>query len=153
MPQRFPRVANASDFGLTADKVCQPAQWTAIGTLTVPAQQAITFGIGAVAGGVDTREVCYIRVDATTGQLAGKIRAYLADANLTNKRLVFEQRTERLSASQYSKTDGFLVGEFLTKAKEDSKLVIEFYPDSATAVTIDFDDADSILLVPITVYQ
>ncbi len=152
--QKFPRVYNKSDFGLTSDVTCQPEMWTTVGSVTVPAQQFVTFGIGSVANGVDTREVCYIKlVDSSGNQLHGKIRLVLADANLVKKIVVAEQRTERLSASENDRTQGFLLGEYPIRAKEDSKLLIEFYPDSTSAVTVDHDNAETKILVPVTVYQ
>jgi len=150
--QKFPRIYNKSDFSLTANVTAQPSMWTTIGQVTVPAQQYVTFGIGSVAGGVDTREVCYIDLkDTTPANVDGKVRFVLADANLVKKIVVAEQRTERLRASQNDKTQGFLLGEFPIKAREDSKLLIEFYPDSTSAVTI--SASDSTMLVPVTVYQ
>ena len=150
--QKFPRVYNKSDFGLTSDVTCQPNMWTTIGTVTVPAQQYITFGIGTVANGVDTREVCYIDLkDGSDAAVDGKVRLVLANANLTKEIVVAEQRTERLRASQNDKTQGFLLGEYPVKAREDSKLLIKFYPDSSSAVTV--SATNSTLLVPVTVYQ
>ena len=151
---KFPRVFNKTDFGITADVTCQPGIYTKIGEKVVPAGQQITFGIGGVGQGVDTREVAYIKlVDSNGTQLHGKIRLVLADPNEVRKVVVAEQRTERFSASQNDKSQGFLLGEYLIKAKEDSKLIVEFYPDSSSAVTIDYDNSNTIVLMPVTVYQ
>jgi hypothetical protein len=151
--QKFPRVYNKTDFGLTADVVCQPNIFTPIGQVIVPAGQNITYGIGGVGAGVDTREPAYIRLDATGGQLQGTIRLVLTDPNEINTIVVAEQRTERFSASINDKTQAFLLGEYTRLAGQDSKLIIQFKPDSATAVTIDEDDADTSIIMPATTYQ
>jgi len=151
---RYPRVYNKSDFGITADVTCQPSIYTKVGEVTVPAGQKITFGIGGVGNGVDTREVAYIKfADSSGNQLHGTIRLVLSDPNEVKKIVVAEQRTERFSASESDKTQGFLLGEYPIRAKEDSKLIVEFYPDSASAVTIDYDNANTKVLMPVTVYQ
>lgn len=151
--QKFPRVYNKTNFGLTADVVCQPSIYTPVGIVTVPAGQFVTFGIGGIGAGVDTREPSYIRLDATTGQLTGTIRLVLTDPNEINTIVVAEQRTERFSADINDKSKSFLLGEYSRVAQQDSKLLIQFKPDSATAVTIDYDDADTVILMPVTVYQ
>jgi len=152
----FPRIYNKTDFGLTADVVCQPAMYSPIGTVTVPAQQMLSYGIGGTAGGVDTREVCFIDVksnDATPANLEGKVRLVIADANLINRVVIAEQRTERLRASQNDLTTGFRLGNAPAWAKQDSKLIIEFYPDNAAAVTVGYDTGETDMLVPVVVRQ
>lgn len=150
---KFPRIYNSTDFGLTANVTCQASQWTTIGEITVPAGQMITFGIGGLEQ-TDSREVCYMKlVDTSNDELPGKVRFVIADPNETNINLVAEQRTERLSASQYDKSQGFLLGEFPLLAKNDSLLQIKFYPDDSGAVTIDHDGTDLKFLIPVTVYQ
>jgi hypothetical protein len=149
---KFPRVYTKSDFGITSDITAQPSKYNKIGELTVPAGQFVTFGVGAVANGVDSREVAYIDLkDGTGTNIDGTIRLVLADPNEVRKIVVAEQRTERLRASATDRTQGFLLGEFKTKAKEDSKLIIEFYPDSSSAVTI--SATNSSVQLPVTVYQ
>jgi len=151
---RFPRTYNLTDFGITADVVCQNAQWTTIGEIVVPAQQQVTFGVGDTLGGVDTREIAYIQLeDTSAADLAGKYRLVLTDANETKTLVVVEQRTERFSASATDRTVGFLVGEYPINAKEDSKLQMRFYPDGGAAITIDFDATDNVILIPVTTYQ
>jgi hypothetical protein len=152
---KFPRVYTIADFGINiagADIVIQPAQWSTIGTVTVPAAQQIAYGIGGL-GSTDSREVCYLRIDAAGGQLQGRIRFVVSDPNQVRSIVVAEQRTERLSASQNDKQIGFLLGEYPIRAKEDSLLLVQYWPDGAVAVTIDVSDADNIWLVPVTVYQ
>ena len=119
----------------------------------MPAGQFVTFGIGGIGAGVDTREPSYIRLDSTAGQLTGTIRLVLTDPNEINTIVVAEQRTERFSADINDKSKSFLLGEYSRVAQQDSKLLIQFKPDSATAVTVDYDDADTVILIPVTVYQ
>lgn len=148
----FKRTYNNTDWGLTADVVCGAGQWTVIGEVTVPAQQEVTFGSNDPTGGAGIAgSPVYVRIDDTSAQLSGKIRFALTNANETNTIVVLEETTERLSASINDRTLAVLMPEFPTRAKEDSKLQILFY--TASAKTIDFDDADTVLQVPVTVYQ
>lgn len=152
---KFQRVYVKSQFGLTADVVCQPNIYTAFGTVTVPAGQQITFGVGGL-GQTDSREICYIDLqsnDGTPVDLDGTVRLVLADPNEINTVVVAEQRTERLRASSSDKTQGYLLGEYPIKAKQDSKLILQFKPDGASALTIGFDTGETDMLVPVTVYQ
>lgn len=152
--QKFVRMLNATDFGLTADVVCQPSDWRTIGSYSVPAQTMATFGADDPTGSTNRAgRITYLRVDATGGQLHGKVRLVITNAQKTREVVVMEERTERLSASYTDRAQAVLLPEYPVKAKEDSKLEVRFYPDSATAVTIDFDDADTKLLIPATLYQ
>ncbi|MCD6436463.1 MAG: hypothetical protein J7L15_08825 [Clostridiales bacterium] len=151
--EKFPRIYNLTDFGITANVTCQPGIWSTVGEVIVPAGQFVTFGIGTL-GATDSREVCYLRFDDASGnQIHGKVRFVLTDPNEKRSILVAEQRTQRLSADQNDRSKGFLLGEFPIRAKEDSKLQIKFYPDSGSAVTIDYDGTNTSGLIPVTVYQ
>lgn len=149
----FPKVENLTYFGLTANVVAQPGIFTKFGSKTVLAGQKIAFGIGKL-GATDSREVAYIRIDNESGvQLHGKIRLVLSDPQEIHRQVVAELRTEKLSADQNDKTKGLLLEEYPIVAREDSLLLIEFYPDSDSAVTIDFDGTNTKMLIPLTVYQ
>ncbi len=151
--QRFPRVYGKSDFGLTADVVCVSAKWSKVGEVTVPAQQELTYGVTEIINGGTTGHPCYLRLDDTSGQLTGKIRFYLSDANEVNKRLVLEESTARLSSSASDRTTAVLLNEFAGTVGEDSKLIVEYYNDMGASKTVDFDDADTIFSIPVTVYM
>lgn len=153
---KFPRIYTKTDFGLTSDVTAQPNIYTKFGEVIVPAGQQVTFGIGGVSGGVDTREVCYIDLksnDTTPVDLEGTIRLVLSDPNEVNKIVVAEQRTERLRATSNDRTKGFLLGEYPIRAKEDSKLILEFKPDGNSAVTIGYDTGETDMQIPVSVYQ
>jgi len=157
----FPRTAVARLFdgttsGVLPDVTCQPSIYTPIATMTVPAQQQITWGKGVVtANGADTRGLVYISLktnDTTPVAKNGFVRFYITDANDSKPRLIFEERTDLLSVTQSDITTGYRLGEISTRAGQDSKLVIKFLPDSATAVTLGFDTNESVISVPQTVY-
>jgi hypothetical protein len=154
--QVFPRVYNAADFGITSS-VCQPSLYSQVGSLTVPYGQVITFGIGGIAAGVDSRSVSYIKLTDNTGTvLNGKIRLSLTDPNGVKEIVVAEQRTERFAADSADRNKAFLLGEYYPiRAQEQSKLVIKFYPDSATAVTVYYGatTTNTVILMPVTVWQ
>jgi hypothetical protein len=152
----FKRIYNLTDFGVTADVVCQPSQWNRVGTVTVPAQQMITFGADDPTGGSSRAgSPCYIKFDdAADAQLHGKVRLSISDANELNEVVVIEERTARLSADVSDRTKAVLLPEYTRAyAKEDSKLHIKFYPDSSSAVTIDYNGTETDASIPVTVYQ
>lgn len=156
--QRFQRTYNEDDFMSSATLTAVAGQWNTIGTITVPAQQEVTFGYGGSAP-TDTRGSAYLKINlgganpATTDFIAGKIRLSLTDANQLNEVVVMEERTERFSADTSDRTKALMVGEFRTRAREDSKLLIKYYPDSATNQTLYRDGTSSQILLPVTVYQ
>lgn len=150
---KFPRVYNATSFGLTADLSLQPSQWNTVGSLTVPAGQEVAFGVGATVNGVDTREPAYIRIDNTTaGQIAGTFRLVVTNPTETKSIVVYEQRSARAGSDVNDKAKAWLIGEANIRAQRDSKLLIQFKPDSATAVTLTALDPDTSISMPVTVY-
>jgi len=153
--QKFPRVYTRPDFGFTADVVCIPNTFTNVGSLTVPAGQQVTFGVGGL-GATDSREPCYIRTDTTnptSTQCIGTYRFVLSNPTGTNQIVVMEQRSERLLASQNDKTLAVLLGQYPNFAQQDSKLIIQFKPDGASNVTLAFADTDTVWNIPVTVLQ
>ena len=154
--KRFPRTLDLTDFGITADKTCVAQTYSLIGTYTVGAQQEATFGISTLRSGGVEGEPIYIRFDEAVGagtQLTGRVRLVLSNAQGTERVVVLEERTERLSASQYDRTQAPLLVEYPVNAKEDSKLLIEFRVDDATNQTLDFDGTNTKVLIPATIYQ
>ena len=151
---KFPRIYSNADW-FSADKVCQPSQWNKLGEVTVPAQQEITFGANdPVGGGSVAGRSVYLKIDdSSSDQLHGKVRFAITNANETNSVVVMEESTHKLSADQNDRNKAVLMPEYPMRAREDSKLQILFYPASATAVTMDYNGTDTLLLIPVTVYQ
>lgn len=107
----------------------------------VGAQQQATWGSGSIVNGVDNRGKLTLSFkDANGNEIKGWVRLAITDANEIQKYVVFEERTERL-------TD-YRLSEYNTLAKEDSKLVIEFQPDTSATI----DTSNSTGLLPITIY-
>lgn len=152
--EKFPRIYSTADW-FTADKVCQPDQWNKVGEVTVPAQQRITFGANDPIGGSSIAgRTTYLRFDNSSAtQLHGKIRFAITNANETKTVVVLEENTRKLSADENDRTKAVVLPEYPTKAKEDSKLQILFYPEDSSAVTVDQDGTNTSLLIPVTVYQ
>ena len=146
----FTRVYNANDFNAGStetDISCPASKWTKVGYVEVPAQSMIAFGAGAIANGVDSREYIRIRFDSTAGtQIAGKYRLAIANHSETDVRVIKEERSDNIGTASTVK-----LGESRPMAKEDSYLIIYLMPDATT--TLDYDDADNIVLSPVTVYQ
>ena len=146
----FQRTLTKTDF-FDADVAVVAGKFNEIGTFTVAAQQAVTFGQNQpVNGGLQGAQI-YIRSDSLAGEVAGEYRLELRNANGTQKFVVAEERSERLSADQNDRNKTVLLAEYSWKALEDSQLAILIEPDAST--TIDYDDADTKWLVPVTVYQ
>jgi len=150
----FQRTYSGTDF-MSADVTCQPSQWNKVGSITVPAQQQVTFGFGNAGNGVDTRGQAYINIPTNYAgtDITGKVRLALSNANETNVVVVTEERTERFKADANDRSKCVLLGEYPLKAKEDSKLIIYYYPDGASAETLVYNGSDFSILLPVTVYQ
>lgn len=150
---KFKRTYSLTDFGMTADVAVSANTWQVVGSVTVPAQQEVTFGSNDPIGGASVAGApCYIRFDKEPGtQLQGKIRLSLSNANQTNVVDVMEESTQRLSASVSDRTQAVLLPEYPMRVGQDSLLLIKFY--SATAVTIDYNGTNTSGSIPVTVYQ
>lgn len=155
--QRFPRSYNLTDFGVTADVTLLPSVWNDVGTVTVPAQQEVTFGATDVINGGQTGRPVYIRSDEDVGAsgtaIEGKYRLALTNANETNTVIVMEERSERLRADQDDRQKAVLLPEFPRTVGEDSKLKVYFYIDSASSKTLDYNGTNTKWIIPVTVYQ
>lgn len=151
---KFPRIYTTADF-FTSDKTCQPNQWNKVGEVVVPAQQEITFGANDPIGGssVAGRTVYIKLVNTSNVQLHGKIRLVLNDANELGGKTVLEESTRKLDADQNDRTKAVVLPEFSKLAREDDRLQVYFYPDDSSAVTVDQNGTDTLMLIPVTVYQ
>lgn len=135
----FSAGTGATDISLVASK------WNEFGTLTVPAQQAIQVGVGVVTpNGTDSRERAVIRIDSTAGQITGKFRIRVADANENREETVVEGLYSEFSGS------GKLLGVSEVTAFEDDKIKLECYPDAT--VTLDYSDSNNDIQIPVTVH-
>lgn len=146
--QKFEKTLTLSDMTSTNTSV-KSGTWVKIFEYRVGAQQMATWGAGAIQGGVDNRKIAYLKLqNSTPSEIKGWVRLVIADANEVRKVVVFEERTERLSASKTDKTQAYLLGEYPIKAKEDSKLIIEFKSDSDDTIDVSKSEA----MLPITIY-
>jgi len=145
MAVSFISFLRADDFGagLTdTDLVVTAGQYNQIGSKTVGAQQTINYGAGVIANGVDSRETAKVSFDSASGAIAGVYRLAIQDANGINTIPVVENDNVNLLA-------GIKLGLKVPGAREDSKLLILFKPDSTT--TIDMSDANNIVNIPVTI--
>lgn len=149
------KLVNA-DFGLTANVTCVAGQYTQIGEYTVPAQQLIAFGYGTPNEGNGANQgYVYVRIDDTSGAMAGTLRLVQSNAQGTKRIVVAEERTETFKASETDRTLAMPLPEQIQfpKVGEDSKLVIEFKPDGASDLTLDYDATETKYRIPVTIYQ
>lgn len=149
----FPKTLGLSDFGVTANVTCQAGQWNKVGTLTVPAQQMVAFGANDPIGGASIAGTpAYINLVAETGTaLTGKIRLAVTDANELNTKVIKEDTLARFASSETDRTKAVLLPLTTPYAKEDSKLLVLYYPPSTSAETIDFDGTGAKISIPVTV--
>jgi hypothetical protein len=143
----FPQFLTAGDFsaGSTATDISViSGKYNEVGRKTVGAQQIINWGIGVVNNGVDTREYGKIRFDSVAGQIAGKYRLAVTDANAENVIPVLENNDVNFATGTSVK-----VGFSQPGAKEDSAIVILLKPDTTT--TVDYSDSDNVVNLPVTV--
>lgn len=142
---RFETVKDDADFGMDddADDITITAgKWNEVGALTVGAQSAIQFGVGiTTAQGTDTRETAKIRLDSLAGEIVGKIRLRVSDANENREETIIEGLTSEWTA-------GKKVGLSEVAGGEDDILKIEIRPNETTVV--DMDDADTSVAIPVT---
>lgn len=143
---QFPQFLTADDFGagLTATDISViTGKWNEIGRKTVGAQQILSWGVGVISNGVDSRRTGKLRFDSASGKITAKYRLAVTDANAEKLEPVLEDNSTNFET-------GVPVG-FVGKpsAKEDSALVILMNPSSTT--TIDYSDADNVVNLPVTV--
>jgi len=152
--QKFKRTYTLADFGVTANVSIPANSWTSLGTVTVPAQQQVTFGSNdPVGGGSVAGAPVYIQMDTTTEdtRVSGKVRLAITNANETNTVVVMEETTQKMASSRDDRTKAVLLPEYPLRAKEDSKLQILIFCTGAQ--TLDYDATDTEWSIPVTVYQ
>lgn len=151
---KFPARIVAADFGVIAAVTIQPKAFGRVGSLAVPKQQIIAYGSNTLkAGAVEGEPVfCDFRTNSGTvdTKVDGRIRLSIYDNNDQLLGVVLEERTERMRADANDRNKARLLPMDFRGAPEDVKLVIEFYPDSATAVILDYNATDFSIQVPIT---
>lgn len=148
----FQRVYNKTDFGLTANVTCKAGQWNKLASKTVPAQQLLAFGYGTETLPHSAGRLYAYLQDGVSGEIKGKLRLLISDANELVKTTVYEGRTDILHGSATDKEMMVVLPEFRPMAKEDSKLILEFYSDESSAdCTVDY--SKTTINVPVTVYQ
>ena len=147
--QKFVRTLSKNDFGVSGTLSVSSSDYQKIAELTVPAQQLMTWGANEVVnGGLQGSPAQIVLKNSTPAVINGVIRLVLADANEVRKIVVLEERTEKFGASAYDRTQAILIPEFKIKAKQDSKLIIEFKPDSDDTI----DWSQSTIILPTTQY-
>jgi len=154
--EEFKRIYSAGNFtGIaTANVACVAGNYTKVGTLTVPAQQAVCWGGTDIINGGATGRALYIAfVDSAAAYIEGTVRLSVANATETSEQVVLEERTERLRADTSDRSKAVLLPRDGRFAKQDSKLIIKFYPDAATTQTIVYNGTNTKILAPVTVQQ
>lgn len=114
--------------------------------MRTPAQSLLCFGTGGIINGVDDRGILkMILKDSANADVTGTLRLYVTNASFLDKKVIFEDRMERLAESDIQKA--FRLAESGLYAREDSYLVMEFKADVSDK-TLDF--SKSTALIPIT---
>lgn len=145
----FRRVLNKTDLGLTATTL-STTQFLEVANFTVPAQQVIAWGANErVNGGVQGTPAKVALSTNVPAAIGCVIRLVVTNATQTRTEVIIEERSERFSASSTDRNLSVLLQEAVKKAGQDSQLKILVKGDAASLISI----ADSVITIPVTVYQ
>lgn len=134
----------------TADQTVTSGKWNTVGYYTVSAQRFATWGQGSIALDPMNQGKVFLDAENTSGvDIDGVVRLVIANANETETKVVLEERTEKLSENSTDMTKWIRMSEYPIKAGEDSKLMIQFKPDTSGTL----DCGETIIYIDITEYQ
>ena len=127
-------------------------QFSKIGSYTVPAQQAYTWGYGVpVSGGQQNQGFIYfLPKDNSSAPLTGSVRFAVADANELNIQIVAELRTDNLAGSQTLSTQQIPFPKQGREAKFNDKLIIYLKVDTAPSYQLFVSRTNSVWTLPTT---
>ncbi len=134
----------------TADQTVTAGKYVTVGTYTIGAQKYATFGFGNVQ--LDPMNQGRIAIDTenTSGvDIDGWIRLLIANASETAVYTALEERTETLSENLTDMSKWLPLTEYGIKAGEDSKLIIQFKPDTSGTL----DSGETLVYIDITEWQ
>jgi hypothetical protein len=155
--QKFPMTFTNSDFGITSTSsiTVLPNQWIEVGSYVVKAGQMLAVGQNRPNGNVIAGSPVYIRFDnSTTGQLRGIVELVYYNPQKNRSLTILRETTERLSfGADGDVNKAVLLPEYSVALPEDGILAISFFYLGSTSTTIDGSDADTKILLPVTVYQ
>lgn len=144
-------LVNADFTGIATADVAVATDYTLVGYYTVPFGVIAAWGANDPTGGASVAGTpAYIRFDSTGGQIAGMIRLVVADPTRDNFARVIEEHSSRWSADTSDRTKAVLLPESLPLVQPQSRM--EIWMKAATASTIDYDDADTLIRLPVTLY-
>ncbi len=148
----FKQTLRTADFSL-ADKDISTTGYTLVGEYTIGAQREVAIGITESAQGALQGRCAYIRLDNTgAAQITGLIRVKVVDAHDEGKTRI-DATQDEWDASKTDRTQCLLLPEDTLRGVEDSKVQIWMKADTTnTNVTLDADDADTIIQLPVTIY-
>jgi len=156
--QPFPRTLNYADFQSNTEVSLKAGEFNVLGDYVVPFQNEIAWGTGKETI-PDTLGFIYIDLHdntATTAvQVEGLVRLVQKNANDAGDKIVFEERTEMLRGSKTDKKQKIALPEKVEypRVGAQSKLVVEIKPDSDVTVDSSPDSGETVMLLPVTVYQ
>lgn len=148
----------------TTDHQCihSTTEWTTIATYQCPAQQKIAVGYGNPANPENQGRIyAYLRTgEGTPDEITGKIRIIITNYNDTNRKVIFEHDENMLHGSLTDKQQQVPLPESKDMISEDSYIKVQVKPDSAHNTSGAGNDnlgwadsTESILKIPVTVYQ
>jgi len=148
----FKRTLRKGDFGMTGTVSLTAGKFVEIGSLTVKAQQEIALGNNESVSGRIQGAPMYVNLyDNNGAQIPGLVRFVYSDANEVDSPLYLEESIERLSADISDRNKAVLYPETLDRVGRDSKIRILFKADNTA--TLDCDNSNTVLSIPVTVYQ
>ncbi len=137
-----------SDIAPSADVSVPANVWTVVANKQVSAQQMLTFGTGAITGGVDDRGTIKASFYSTTAVIGDKIRIQLNNAQRRNPIVLMETSVTAMTAGVKLSRGAFQEKGRPYFAKEDSYLEIAML--SSSAATLDYDSASNTASIDVT---
>lgn len=161
--QKYYKALTDADFTTTDHQVLtSTTEWTTIATYQCPAQMKIAVGYGNPNQAENQGRVyVYLRTgEGTPAEITGKVRIIVTDYNETKIYPIFEHDENLLHGDLNDKQKLIPIPESRPMVGEDSYIKIQVKPDSAHSTAGAGNDnlgwadsTESILKVPVTIYQ
>lgn len=150
----FNKKLRESSFTEFGGDVASGDGWHRIAEFVVPAQESYRWGYGK-ADNADNQGYMYVELnDGADTQWEGQIRLIQANAQETNIVPVFEDDLSTLDGSKTDKTQQVPLPEQVQQPRvgRDSKLALEIRHDNYEDVDGEVSEANSDVILPVTVY-
>jgi regulator of extracellular matrix RemA (YlzA/DUF370 family) len=134
--ERFRSAFTIASFGLATTIVCNAGQFTKLGQYVVSAGELISIGYGNLSGMDNAIGRIYAKFqNATPAAVSGVLRISIVSPQDRPLKIMHEFRTEALDTSSTDRTKQTPLSIGLEDISEDTKIVLEFKPDTTATLT------------------